>query len=177
MVNDINNVARREEEKLARLQMSRARHRFSLQKSTSNAAAKVTGKLEEMIARGNDKTALFVVLALAALKDGGLDIILDFLFIGLLPIIGQIPGYFISAVLFALMWGKGMLKGRIFAWVLSFFVADSLPFVEELPLTVTAVLFAWHGLVKKVREMEEQKKRIGKMSQEEIEQIEENYEV
>jgi hypothetical protein len=107
------------------MRLNQARHKFLTKGSTRVAAEKVAEKLEEMIAKGNDKIALFIVLTVALLKDGILDIFLDFLGIGVIPVLGQIPGYFLSAVLFYLMWGRGMLKGRIFAWVLSFFVADS----------------------------------------------------
>ena len=171
MENDLSQIE--EERRIGRLNLSRARHP---KKITLAAAEKATGKLEEMIAKGHDKTAFFIVLAIALLKDGILDIILDFLGFGLIPILGQIPGYFLSAVLFYLMWGKGMIKGRVFAWVLSFFIIDSLPFLEEFPFTTIAVLFSWRGVVRKTRRLQEEKERLEEMTEEEIEQIEQNYE-
>ena len=134
-------------------------------------------KLEKMVAK-YDKEALMIVLALALVKDGAMDILLDFFFgIGLVPILGQIPGYFISAVIFYLMWGKGMLKGRIMAWVLLLIIGDNLPLLEEFPITTFTVLFAWRGFVKRIKRAESDKERLNEMSEEEISQIKEEYEI
>lgn len=131
-------------------------------------------KLEKMIVK-YDKEALLIVLALALIKDGAMDILLDFAGIGLIPILGQIPGYFISAVIFYLMWGKGMLKGRIMAWVLLLLIGDNLPLVEEFPITTFTVLFAWRGLVKRIKRAEAEKERLSEMTNDELEEIEKRY--
>lgn len=167
-----NDLSQTEGERMERLNLGRA---IRPKKMALAAAERAASKLEEMIAKGHDKTAFFIVLAIALLKDGILDIILDFLGFGLIPILGQIPGYFLSAVLFYLMWGKGMIKGRIFAWVLSFFIIDSLPFFKEFPFTTVAVLFSWQGVVRKTRQLEAEKERLEEMTEEEVEQIEQNY--
>ena len=133
-------------------------------------------KLEKMIAK-YDKEALLIVLALALIKDGAADVLLDFFFgVGLIPILGQIPGYFISAVIFYLMWGKGMLKGRIMAWVFLLLIGDSLPILEEFPITTFTVLFAWRGFVKKIKQAEADKERLAEATSDELEEIEKRYE-
>ncbi|MCK6462732.1 MAG: hypothetical protein L6Q29_02840 [Candidatus Pacebacteria bacterium] len=174
----IDEIAEAEEEKLGRFNASKLRSEMAAaSKANLLGAANLADKLEEMIAKGNDKSALFIVLSLAAFKDGLMDVLLDFFVIGVIPVVGQIPGAFVSAVLFYLMWGKGMLKGRLFALVLAFFIGDSLPIIEELPLTVVAVLFAWHGLVKRVQQAEADKERLGEMSVEEMENLAQAYEI
>lgn len=143
-----------EEERLIRLQHGRLMDKINAEAAIKGFAESVANKLNRMIAEGHDTTAFLIVMLLAIAKDGLLDIGLDFLGIGLIPIIGQVPGYFLSAVLFYIMHGKGMLRGKLFARVLIMFFADSLPIVEELPITVFAVLFAWRGLVKKAQKAE-----------------------
>ena len=170
MPKDINQI---EEERAGRL--SQARLTTSTLKDIASLNSKgIAEKLEKMIAK-YDKEALLIVLALAFIKDGAMDILLDLIGVGLIPIIGQIPGYFISAVIFYLMWGKGMLKGRIMAWVLLLLIGDSLPFLEEFPITTFTVLFAWRGLVKKIKQAEADKERLSEATNEEFEEIGKRY--
>ena len=167
-----------EEERAGRLNKRRLLDTASLQGAVSASAEGVAEKLERMIEKGDDKTALFIVLFIALLKDGVLDIGLDFVGgAGLIPILGQIPGVFLSAVLFYLMWGRGMLKGTIFAWVISLFVADNLWILEEFPLTTVAVLIAWHGLVKKIRKARADRERLMEVEEEELARLEESYQL
>lgn len=167
---DINQI-----EEKRRAVFNQARLTASTLKDITSLNAKGTAeKLEKMIAKHN-KEALLIVLALALIKDGAMDILLDFAGIGLIPIIGQIPGYFISAVIFYLMWGKGMLKGRIMAWALLLLIGDNLPLVEEFPITTFTVLFAWRGLVKRIKWAEAEKERLSEMTNDELEEIEKRY--
>ncbi|RJQ32902.1 hypothetical protein C4572_00320 [Candidatus Parcubacteria bacterium] len=165
-----------EEERQARLNQARlllSRERLKI----SSIANDVAEKLEKMIEKGNDKSAFFIVLIIGLAKDGLLDIALDFLGVGLIPIIGQIPGFFLTSVLFYLMWGRGMLKGRIFAWVLSMFIGDSLPIIEELPLTTIAILFAWKGLLKRIKKIKEEREKLANMTDDEIKEVERRFEL
>ena len=168
------NIRQIEEGKMSRLSQARLTNSTLKDIAFLNIGGTVK-KLDKMIAK-YDKEALFIVLALALIKDGAMDILLDFVGIGLIPIIGQIPGYFISVVIFYLMWGKGMLKGRIMAWVLLFLIGDSLPIVEEFPITTVTVLFAWRGVVKKIKQAEADKESLTEATSEEIEEIEKRYE-
>ena len=161
-----------EEERMMRLQRARLRDRIFAENITGELAQRVAVKLNKLISDGHNTAVFFIVITLAIAKDGLLDIGLDFLGIGLIPILGQIPGYFLSAVLFYIMQGKGMLRGRIFGLVLVFFLADSFPLIEELPLTVFAVMFAWHGIVKKARQAESDLHILKQKTQEELEAIE-----
>ena len=169
---DINQI---EEER--RSVFNQAKLTTSTLKDIASLNAKGTAeKLEKMIAK-YDKEALLIVLALALIKDGAADVLLDFFFgVGLIPILGQIPGYFISAVIFYLMWGKGMLKGRIMAWVFLLLIGDSLPILEEFPITTFTVLFAWRGFVKKIKQAEADKERLAEATSDELEEIEKRYE-
>jgi len=161
-----------EEERIMNLQRARFARKIGAERAVAALAQKLADKLNKIIADGNDKSAFLVVVTLALIKDGLLDIGLDFLGIGLIPIVGQIPGYFVSATLFYFMRGKGMLRGKMFGRVLVFFLADSFPLVEELPITVFAVLFAWRGLVKKARQAERDLPVLAQKTQEELEAIE-----
>jgi|SRR3989344_4619411 len=168
---DINQI---EEERKGRLNQAR-KTASTLKDIVSLNSKEIAGKLEKIIAR-YDKEALLIVLALALIKDGVADFLLDFAIIGIIPILGQIFGYFISAVIFYLMWGKGMLKGKIMTWVLALFIGDSLPFLEEFPVTTFTVLFAWKTLVKKVKQAEADKERLFETTDEELEEIKKRYE-
>ena len=168
-------ISPKEEENVRRLNQARLTA-STLKDITSLNIGGTVKKLEKMIAK-YDKEALLIILALALIKDGAADVLLDFFFgVGLVPSLGQIPGYFISAVIFYLMWGKGMLKGRTMAWVLFLLIGDNLPLVEEFPITTFTVLFAWRGFVKKVKQAEADKERLAEATGEELEEIEKRYE-
>ena len=86
-------------------------------------ARRLVAKLNKEIAMGNDVIAFEIAISLAILKDGVLDILLDFFGIGLIPIIGQIPGWFLSAFFTYFLWGKGWFnttKIRIVWWSFGF---------------------------------------------------------
>lgn len=169
-------VKKRNEEQWRLDRLNQARMTASTLKDIASLNTKGTVEnLEKMIAK-YDKEALMIVLALALIKDGVMDILLDFFGIGLIPILGQIPGYFITAVIFYLMWGKGMLKGRITAWVLMLLIGDNLPVVEEFPITTFTVLFAWRGLVKRIKQAESDKERLAEATRDELEEIKRRYE-
>lgn len=171
-MNDINQI---EEERKGRLNQARLTAEV-LGGMMSLNASKVADKLGEMIAK-YDKEAFVIILALALIKDGALDILLDFVGIGLIPFVGQIPGTFLSTALFLLMWRKGMLKGKIMARVLFLFVGDNIPILEEFPFTTFAVLFAWRGMVKKTRQAQADKEALARATNDELEEIKKRYEM
>lgn len=170
-MNEVNQI---EEERKGRLNQARLTAEV-LGGMMSLNAGKTADKLEEMIAK-YDREAFVIILALALIKDGALDVLLDFVGIGLIPFVGQIPGTFLSAVIFLLMWRKGMLKGKIMARVLFLFIGDNIPLLEEFPFTTFAVLFAWRGMVKKTRQAQSDKEALARATSDELEEIKKRYE-
>lgn len=132
------------------------RPRFALDRAAIRAAEKLAERLNREIAEGHDEVAFLIALLLAATKDG-LDWVLDFLLIGEIPFIGQIPGIFLSAFLAYFLWSKGWFKRtkiRITFYVLALFI-DNLPFgVNNLPMNVLSVLWAWHVVRHRARQAE-----------------------
>lgn len=171
-MNEINQI---EEERKGRLNQARLTAEVLGGMMTLNAG-KVASKLEEMIAK-YDREAFVIILALSLFKDGALDVLLDFVGIGLIPVLGQTPGAFFSTVIFILMWGKGMLKGKIMARVLFLFIGDNIPILEEFPFTTFAVLFAWRGMVKKTRQARADKEALTRATSDELEEIKKRYEM
>ncbi len=160
-----------EEERMMNLQ--RARNLENSEKLVTEMARKVAAKLNQLIAEGHDTTAFGIAIILAIIKDGLMDWALDFIIVGEIPILGQLPGIFLSAVLFYFMYGKGMFRGKIFARITLFFIADNLPFfINNAPITTLGVLYAWRNVRRKAREAEEHMKELSKKTQEELEAIE-----
>lgn len=110
----------------------------------SDAAKSLAGKLNKQIEMGHESTAFSIAIMLAIMKDA-LDLGLDAVLIGLIPVVGQLPGYFLSAVLTYFLWGKGWFlksKMKIIYLVCSVFF-DNLPLFNALPLNTINVLYAW----------------------------------
>jgi len=131
------------------------RVRFRLDRAAVSAARTLAERLNREIAEGHDITAFMIALLLAASKDG-LDWILDLFFIGEIPIIGQIPGIFLSVFLAYFLWGKGWFnktKVRIIYYIIGLFI-DNLPLVNNLPMNILVVLWAWHVVRHRAREAE-----------------------
>lgn len=170
----MDNTATIEEERLAQLQQARLLEKIEAESGITEMAAKVAAKLNQLIAQGHDTTAFGVAIILACLKDG-VDIGLDLIVIGEIPILGQLPGLFISATLMYFLWGKGYFnttKVKIILWGLGFF-ADNLPFlINDLPMTVLTVLMAWHVVRKRARKAEENMQELSKKTEEELIAIE-----
>ncbi|RJQ37202.1 hypothetical protein C4552_01750 [Candidatus Parcubacteria bacterium] len=125
-------------------------------------AKRIADKLNEQIERGNDGAAFTIALMLGLLKDGVLDWILDFLLIGEIPVIGQIPGLLVSGIIMYFLWGKGWFlksKIRVMYWILGLFF-DNLPLFNNLPLTTLVILYAWHNVRKDMREAEEKREEL-----------------
>jgi hypothetical protein len=136
----------------------------------TEAAKRLSDKLNKEIERGNDFIAFTFALLLAAIKDA-LDIGLTAMLVGLLPIIGAIPGIFLSLFLTFFLWGKGWFlktKIKITWWVLGFFI-DNLPAVDVLPMNTLLVLYAWRNVRKRARAAEEKLEKIKELTWEEIE--------
>lgn len=122
----------------------------------SRAAGAIAERLNREIEAGHDTSVFLFALGLALLKDGLLDWGLNLLGIGLIPIVGQIPGWLVSGILYYFLWGKGWFrrtKIRISYWILALFF-DNLPGFEELPLTIIEVGFAWWVIRHRARQAE-----------------------
>jgi hypothetical protein len=143
------------------------------------AAKRVAVKLNKLIEDGHDTTAFFIAIILASFKDC-VDLGLDLFFlIGEIPILGQLPGLFISATLMYFLWGKGWLnktKIKIIWWVFGLFF-DNLPLLNDIPMTVFTVLIAWHVVRKKAGQAEEDLEKLSEKTQEELEEIERETEI
>ena len=142
-------------------------------KSIAAAASRLAQKLNKEIEEGHETTAFMIAIALAATKDG-IDIILDLILIGEIPILGQIPGYFLSATLTYFLWGKGMLKRtkiRIAYYTLGL-LADNLPLFNDLPLNTLMVLYAWHVVRKRAKEAEGELDGLKQKTGKELEELE-----
>jgi len=142
----------------------------------TEAAKRLAEKLNQEIERGNDFMAFTFALLLAGIKDT-LDLGLTALLIGLFAFLGpftfifEIPGIFLSAFLFAFLWGKGwFLKGRIkiIRWILALFI-DNIPGIDAFPMNVFMVLYAWRIVKKRARAAEEKLEKIKELTEKEIE--------
>ncbi len=125
-----------------------------IQPGVSHAAQAIAERLNSEIEAGHATAVFLFALGLAFLKDGLLDWGLNLLGIGLIPIVGQIPGWLVSGILYYFLWSKGWFKKtkiRISYWVLALFF-DNLPGFEELPLTILEVCFAWAFIRRRARQ-------------------------
>ena len=146
---------------------------LSVKESVMGAAARVARKLNKEIEEGHETTAFMIAIALAAAKDV-VDLVLDLVLIGEIPILGQIPGYFLSAALTYFLWGKGMFKRtkiRIAYYALSLFF-DNLPLFNNLPINTLMVIYAWHVVRKRAREAENELGDLKQKTGKELEELE-----
>ena len=148
---------------------------ISVESAVLELAQKAAVKLNKQIELGHETTAFTIAIVLAIFKDGALDIGLDLLGgFGEIPILGQLPGLFVSAALFYFLWGKGWCnttKVKAIIWILGIFI-DNLPLANELPMTVLTVFMAWHVVHKKAGEAEEKLQTLNEKTMEELEIIE-----
>ncbi|MBI2451093.1 MAG: hypothetical protein HYV52_02015 [Parcubacteria group bacterium] len=149
-----------------------------IDKAALAIAQRIANKLNNLIEQGHDTIAFLLAILLAFLKDG-MDVILDLMLIGEIPIIGQMPGILISAILMYFLWGKGWFnttKVKIILWGLGVF-ADNLPFlINDLPLTVLTVLMAWHVVRKRAKKAKKDLDKLSKKTIKELEQIDKELE-
>ncbi len=127
-----------------------------LQPIVTRVAGAIAERLNREIEAGHDASVFIFALWLAILKDGLLDWGLNLIGIGLIPIVGQIPGWLVSGILYYFLWGKGWFrrtKIRVGYWVLALFF-DNLPGFEELPLTTIEVCLAWWMIRHRARQAE-----------------------
>ena len=136
---DANNAESIEEARAAELQRSRMRDKQRAREDVHGIAARIAARLNKRIAEGHDTSVLLIGLTLALFKDVVLDNALDFLGgIGEIPILGQLPGYLVSALLTYFIFGKNFVL-RFF-----FMFFDVSPFfLNNLPMTTITVLLAW----------------------------------
>ncbi len=173
-----NNTFPDEEEMMSRLYIARRQDKISADRIVLEAAERVARKLNKLIEDGHDTTAFLIAILLAAFKDC-VDLGLNLFLIGLFPILGQLPGLFISATLMFFLWGKGWFnktKIKIIWWVFGIFF-DNLPLLNTMPMTVFTVLMAWHVVRKKARKAEEDLEKIKEKTLEELEEIEKDTEI
>lgn len=135
-------------------------------------ARKLAEKLNIEIEKGNDDTAFMIALLLAAFKDF-LDIVLDFLLIGLIPGVSFAIGLFLTSFLFFFMLGKGwFLKWKIkfWFWFLGLFI-DGLPLFNALPINVLLVLYAWRLTKKRAEKGKLKLKDLSNLTEKEINEL------
>jgi len=156
------------------LHESRLRDYISVRAQVEKLAVRVAAKLTKQVEDGNAYGVLMFVIFLAILKDGLLDIGLDFLFgFGAIPVLGQIPGWFISALIYVLAGGTWIKKMGLKT---IFFILDLLPLFEELPLTVLFVFLWWHDIRKEAWKAEVQLAELREKTPEELRTLDEEYE-
>lgn len=156
------------------LHENRLRDYISVRAQVEKFAARVAVKLTRKVEEGNAYGVLMFVIFLAILKDGLLDIGLDFIFgFGAIPVLGQIPGWFISALLYVLTGGTWIKKMGLKT---IFFILDILPLFEELPLTVLFVFLWWHDIRKEAWEAEMHLVELREKTPEELSALDEEYE-
>lgn len=177
--NTVENETELEDERAVQLHQLRLKDAMDAEKFVRKTALRVAIKLNQLIAQGHETTAFSIALLLAALKDG-VDIGLDFLFLaGEIPLVGQLPGMFISATLFYFLWGKGYFnstKVRIVIWTLGIFI-DNLPVANDLPMTILTVFWAWHVVRGRAWDAEKNLKELNEKTLEELEVIEQETEI
>ncbi len=164
-----------EEDRRARLEWTRianAHDILNAKRELRDAARQLAEKLNEEIARGNEYTAFTIAALLAAAKD-----IIDFglgaFLIGLIPIAGQLPGYFLSAFLTYFLWRKGWFlrtRIRVIWWSLGIFF-DNLPAFNMLPINTLVVLYAWHIVRKRGDAARKKLNALHELTQEEISRL------
>ncbi len=177
----VNNMARGaiqnidiEEELFHADELSRQRFSYNefLKGQTTELAEKLAAKLNRMIAEGEDTQAFVIATSLAVAKDS-LDVILTFTGIGLIPIVGALPGIFLWVVLYTFTSGKGYFKKfklRLAWWILGLFV-DNLPLFSALPVNTLVVLYAWRVTRKRGSAARENLDRLHQSTAEELEKI------
>lgn len=159
-----------EEARMAQLQHARLLERVSSRIAVLKLAQKTAAKLDKLIVEGHNTSVLIFGLTLSLLKDGVMDLVLDFLFIGEIPIIGQLPGMVVSAMLVYFMWSKGMWKKKMLLSVVVLLLADNLPFaINNLPLSTIAVLWSWKSIRQRALNAETDLQELSQKTQEELE--------
>lgn len=161
----------------AELHSNRLSDYLHVRDQVEQLATRVAAKLTKMIEEGNAYETLTIVLFFAILKDGLLDIGLDFIGIGLIPIVGAIPGLFVDAIIYALTGGSmGKKMGlRAGVWIAGFFI-DAMPLFEELPITTILVFWWWHQVRKEALAASQHLGELGEKTQEELEALDGDYE-
>lgn len=175
-MDDLRQTEEIEEERLSRLNQSRLRS-DNLSAEVVQTKEAFIKKLEAVINKHRRNKKYFALaFALAAFKELVLDIALDFAFgFGLIPIIGQIPGWATSFAIFILMFGKGMFVGKAKARSIVFLLGDSVPYLEELPLTVISIFFVWSSSSKKAKLAQRYTHKVESVSVEKFQEIEKKY--
>ena len=155
-------------------------HHFNLEtarlldarKSILGLAERLAQKLNHEIEKGNDTGAFTIALILAIAKDA-LDGFLDFMLIGLIPVIGALPGIFISLTLTFFLLRKGWFlktQAKVVWWVVTL-VFDNIPFVNAAPLSTIQVLLAWRNVKKKAHNAKVTLANLDNLSSSELEEI------
>jgi len=157
------------------LQEARKLHLLNVRAEVEELAERVGRKLQKMIEEGHATEAFMIALFLAGLKDS-LDVTLDLLLIGNIPIIGALPGLFLTVIIYVITGPsfKNKMKLKVAWWVLGFFV-DGLPFFNALPINTILVLYTWHAVRKDASEAEGKLEKLENITKEELEEIDGAY--
>ena len=141
------------------------------------ALGPVIAKLNEEINQGNDTAVFTFVLVVALFKDVALDLILELTGIGEVPIIGWLPGMFLSGFLMYFLWGKGWFrktrgKGyRVALLIIVWVVGGNVSIIKAIPVDTFTVLAAWRTVKKRKRKAEAQLEKIKRMNEREAAQL------
>ncbi len=153
--------------------------------SVENLATKISGKLNEEIASGNEIGAFTIALMMAAAKD-----VMDLSYLTLIgliqgiPIVGQAIAVVIAPLKIAVgllltlslqyfLFRKGFLKKlkvRVYYWIFGF-LFDNLPAFDALPIQSLMVIVAWRTVRKRAGNAREKLKQIKGRSEAELQQI------
>jgi hypothetical protein len=145
-----------EDERLMRLEEARRieEEAEETRRLVGGIAQRVAFKLNALVEEGHATGVFTFMLAIAIAKDGLMDWLLDFLIIGEIPLVGQIPGALMGATLWFFMRMRGSYAKRKFRQIILLTI-DCLPFfINNLPLTTLSVLWMWSDAKKDAEKAE-----------------------
>lgn len=156
---------------------------------TKRLAGKITSKLNEAIAQGHTTGPFIFMMIIAGLKDL-MDATEDgvILLIQAIPGVGQVIGGFvdpaysifaflISTILILFMQSQGWFtnqKLRVTLWVIS--LCDVIPIVGMLPMQMFSVWYVFNEIKKRAKRAEAKKNAIEKMSAQQLQNFDDNFE-
>jgi hypothetical protein len=162
-----------EEEMLAELEEDRSGYEEDEEKKAEQltvSARKKIAKYDQIIKEGSATGTFLTILFLTFLKEGA-DWALDLILVGEIPLLGQMPGWFITAIIIFLQWGRGkflrnqIMKRGVLLWL------DNLPVINNLPLSIIYTLWLWHYCKKEAEKAKEQKERLVRNTQEGLDML------
>ncbi|MEK7649810.1 MAG: hypothetical protein AAB367_02545 [Patescibacteria group bacterium] len=117
-------------------------------------------KLQKLVRLAKNPVTSSILITIALTKDLGADIGLNFLGIGLIPILGQLFGWALSIIEYFIMQHYGFFEDngkrslKRWRYILSFLV-DGLP-IDELPISTIATLIGIRNIRKAAKDAEKE---------------------